>query len=196
MSPLRSPAPLLLAILLAATTGPGCIATSARLHAGAVAAGDQVGFQAGVALGFGLTTGRRTAVVGHLGFATGTAPKAGLTSAIEYARIPERRGDLPLSLRLGLGGTVALAGDPTLSTVIGGAMVVLRDRSSSSSGHEKLGGGGWSRSVLGVGMEARAGVAFVETAASTPDDLEREARPGGSLSLTVEWINLSQVSFF
>src|SRR5262245_21211602 len=77
--------------------------------------------------------------------AVAAGDKAGMLSSIEYYRLPDPDADVKIMLRGGIGGQVALAGDPFLSSGELGAMVVLRDRGSSWEGHEKMGGGGWSR---------------------------------------------------
>lgn len=186
--------PAILAIL-AALASSACIATGVRVNAGAVAYGDRVGFQVGALAGIGITRSHRNAWIGHTGFVTGDAPTAGLVSALEYVHLPDDDG-APISLRGGVAGTVALAGDPMMSSLVGGAMVVLRERGGSWEGHEKFGGGGWSRSVMGLGLELRGGIAFVQTPESTPEHLERLPHPGGSVSLTWEWLSIGETSFF
>ena len=76
------------------------------------------------------------------------------------------------------------------------AVFVVRDRGSSYEGHEKFGGGGWSRSMLGLGVELRAGATTTRIEGATPDDTTSTARPGGSLLATLEWLQLGQTSFF
>ena len=193
----RAVAAVALAALALASSG--CLAASARLHGGPVVAGDRVAFQVGATVGLGITTSRAGAVLGNVGFATGGAPKAGLVDGIEYVRVtdPDR---LPLTVRGGFGGVIALAGDPSLLGLHLGTMYVLRDRGRSFSGHEKSGGGGWSRSLLGVGVETRAGFAMTEVPRDTPgpmgDDDETRTDLGASVSMTVEYLLLGQTSLF
>lgn len=196
----RPPASSTLAVLAlaaaATAAGTGCIAASARVHGGAVTAGGRTGAQVGLTLGLGLTTSRRGAVLANLGFATGDAPRAGLIDVVEYARVPEPDADVKVVLRGGLGGVIALSGDPGVVGLHLAPMIVLRDKGSSWSGHEKLGGGGWSRSLLGVGLEARGGFATTEVADPAPGAQRTRTDPGGSLSLTVEYLRVGQSSLF
>ena len=185
-----------LASLAAVAAGSGgCLAAGARLQGGVVADGDRVGVQVGASVVLGLTTGRRGAVVGNVGFATGNAPKAGLIDLVEYVRIPDS-GAPPVILRTGVGGVINLAGNPGVLGAHAAAVFVVRDRGSSYEGHEKFGGGGWSRSMLGLGVELRAGATTTRIEGATPDDTTSTARPGGSLLATLEWLQLGQTSFF
>jgi hypothetical protein len=166
-------------------TQASCLAVSARAHVGTVVDDQGAGVQAGVTLGLGLASSPRAAVVVTPGVVSGTVPRLGIADGIEYVRVP-RSDASQLAWRAGFGGIVALLGGPTLSGPHVAGLLVLRDRAEHWPGHEKMGGAGTSRSVLGLGVETRLGVSV--------RDLEAEAwqpGPGFSASLTLEWISIS-----
>lgn len=171
----------LLILLLAQTS---CIAVSARAHVGAVADDLGIGVQVGATLGFGVA-GERTGVMVTPGVVTGNAPRLGIADSIEVVRLPER-GDAPYAWRAGFGCAIALVGEPTRMGPHAALLWLASDRRRSWSGHEKMGGGGASRSVLGVGLEARVEVSVRELESG------RERGLGASAALTAEWIRLSR----
>lgn len=171
-------------LLLLVATQASCIALSARAHVGTVVDEQGAGVQAGITLGLGIATSPRSAVVITPGVVSGTAPRLGITDAVDYVRVP-RADTSRLAWRAGFGGTVALLGGPTLIGPHVAGLLVLRDRAEHWPGHEKMGGGGTSRSVLGLGVETRLGI--------SERDLEAEAwqaGPGLSASLTLEWLSI------
>jgi hypothetical protein len=172
-------------LLLLLATQASCIALSARAHVGTVADRYGAGVQAGVTLGIGIATSPSTAVVVTPGVASGTAPTLGLTDAVEYVHAPT--SDSPrFAWRAGFGGNVALLGGPTLVGPHGAVLFVLRDRAQHRPGHEKMGGGGTSRSLLGLGVETRVGISVRDLEVDPP-----KPGPGFSANLTLEWISIS-----
>lgn len=172
-------------LLLLVATQVSCIALSARAHVGTVGDGRGVGVQAGITLGLGIATSPESAVVVTPGVVSGSAPRLGLTDAIEYVRAPSS-ADSPFAWRAGFGGSAALLGNPTLVGPHAAGLFVLRDRANRWPGHEKMGGGGTSRSLLGLGVETRAGASVRDLAAGAA-----QLGPGFSASLTLEWISIS-----
>lgn len=171
-------------LLLLLATQASCIAVSARAHVGAAGDERETGVQAGITLGIGVATSSRSAVVVTPGVVTG-APRLGLADGIEYVRAG-RGDDSWFAWRAGAGGTIAVIGEPTLLGPHAAGLVVLRDRGRSWAGHEKMGGGGSARSLLGVGVETRVGLSVREA------DGEKRRAFGYSAALTLEWIHLSR----
>jgi len=190
-------APLATLAVVATLACSGCFAVSARAHVGAVTGNGKTGVQVGLTLGLGLTTSKRGGVLGSVAVVSGNAPKLGVGENFEYVRVPDRDAPVKVAWRFGFGGEFGLIGNPSLLGPHVASIIIVRDKYSSSSGHEKFGGGGWDRSLLGVGLEARAGLAVDREPAMDPtqdDILHRGA--GASLAATVEWTLLMQGSLF
>jgi len=174
-----------ISVLLAATllaTQPACIALSARAHVGGVADERGAGVQAGVTFGLGIATSNRTAIMVTPGVATGTTPTLGLEDAIEYVSI---RDDLPIAWRAGFGGVAGIIGGPSLIGPHLATLWLVRNKPHSWAGHEKFGGGGRDRTVIGLGVETRVGLSVRDSDADVTRGL------GASAALTAEWISLS-----
>ena len=171
-------------LLLLLATQASCLAVSARAHVGAAADERQGGVQAGLSLGLGVATSSRSAIMATPGVVTGT-PRLGIVDAFEYVRIGDH-DDVSFAWRAGLGGTIALIGNPSLLGPHGAGVLVLHDHKRSWSGHEKMGGGGSARSVFGIGVEARAGIAVHE------NETEKIRAFGYSVAVTAEWLRLSR----
>lgn len=163
-------------VLLA--TQASCLAVSARAHVGVLADERGADLQVGATLGVGIATSSRSGVLVTPGLVAGT-PKLGLVDTIEYARA----GD-SFAWRAGAGGTIALLGEPSLLGPHAAALLIVRDGGRSWAGHEKMGGGGSNRSIVGVGLEARGG-------AMTTDE-PRTRSLGMSAALTAEWFHFTR----
>jgi hypothetical protein len=166
----------------------GCIAATARLHAGPTVSSDgEVDVQAGIAFGFGYAVSDESAVTGALGVSTGTRNSLDLTDTIEYVSMPEDA----LGKRGGITAQVPLLGEHVGMYVHTGVMYPLRYR-SRSGGHEKM----FSTStttVLAVGARARAGLM------GRTEEVDGMARRDGDLmfaaggDITLDWWMFSRV---
>ena len=161
----------------------GCIAASVKAHTGVVADERGRGVQAGVALGIGIAGTKKSAVVETVGFAGGTAPKAGLAIGLDYVRFSEEHD---LGWRVGIAGIPLAYGEPAMTGVRVGSLFVVRER-YRSGGHEKM----WSestRSVMAVGLEAMVGFSVYDQY-----EMTQESTFGGAAAVTWEWYLMSRM---
>jgi hypothetical protein len=161
----------------------GCIAASLKGRAGVVADRESVGVQVAVSGAIGYA-GKSSAVIESIGFATGTAPKAGADIGLDYVKLP--RSSLPLGWRAGFGGVPIAYGGPALFGGRAAALYILRDR-TRSGGHEKSFSES-TRTVRALGVEALAGPSIHDM---FTDDAR--TRFGGSFSVTYEMYMLSRM---
>lgn len=173
-------------VVLALLAGPGCISVGAKVHAGAVRDAEGGGVQVGAAVTFGYA-GERSAVVGAIGVAAGSAPTVGLDSGLHYVRLPDDGDDGRLGLRVGLGGVTLGAGEPRPYGGRLATLFVVRDRARHDPGHEKIGFGGSTRSVLAVGLEGMVGFAARDDATGDHVGL------AGGAALSLEWYLLGRM---
>lgn len=173
---------IVIALLLVSS---GCIAASVKGRVGMVVDRELVGAQVAVSGAIGVA-GKRSAVIESVGFATGTAPKAGLDIGLDYVRFPTDRSALPLGWRAGVGGVPLAYGSPALFGARVAGLYLLRDR-TSHGGHEKSFSTS-HRSLRAIGVEALAGASQHDMFTETP-----YTRFGGSVSITYEAYWLSRM---
>lgn len=153
----------------------GCIALSARAHVDVVSDVQHHGVMAGVNVGFGYA-GEHSAVVANLGVDT-IQPTLGIHDTIDYVNLSEH------PWRVGVGGTGAIIGQPSIAGVRFASLFPLRDRSSSEE-HEKFGGAS-SRTLWAASLEGTLGAV----------GRDGEVRLGGAAGVGLELYSLSRMWF-
>jgi hypothetical protein len=115
-------------------------------------------------------------VLANLGVDT-IQPALGIHDSFDYVRLSEH------PWRVGIGGTGAIIGQPSIGGVRFASLFPLRDRSSSDY-HEKLGGSS-SRSLWAASLEGTLGGV----------GRARDVKLGGSAGVGLELYSLSRMWF-
>jgi len=170
----------------ALVTTSGCIAVGAKVHTGVVRDDAGAGVQVGASAMFGYA-GKRSAALGQLGIAGGSAPTVGLDGGFQYVHFPKDEGRI--GIRAGLGGVTLGEGEPRPYGARIATLFVLRERSSYDPGHEKIGFGGTTNSVLAAGLEGMIGFTSRDGAEGEADRLSL----AGGAAVSLEWYWLSRM---